>query len=509
MRRKWIKWTVIAAILLFGAGLLFMIIVEPRIESRIESQIGRTPQEEQDTVYSVRAMMADLRYERRMKLIRQELDILKEKEFTALFLSMYPIQTYDTYYFSYWRGLETFKAEMVIESGRELAGTLAYLQELENVPETVFFGLDPECLEAEYPLEDSLLKAIRQSPETGYEILLVNPGIAYWRTKGEEEWQGVIDRYESTARLLIQEENMKLYFAGDREWLVCNDSNYMEEKMPNGDVATTLLAYYTRGEYELTLDNLEQRMGDARELIGDWRLDDRTLAGLQDRTLVFIGDSTFGNFGGSLAITGVVENFTGANVLNCGWGGMAAASASPDIPDLSGLIRIIRQEDGGGESGPPALQTAPTLRRSLGQGENASIFVLFGINDYIEGFPIWGEDSHATDTYEGALRTAIEELQAMFPAAEFILMSPNYIYYNHYGTDPVGEKGHVFTDYVESLRGLAEEYHLAVIDYYEELGIDSDNVTEYLQDEIHLNETGRFVAGMRVLELLRQSSFGG
>lgn len=504
MRRRRAKWAVITAILLSGAMLLVWIIVEPRIE--------RETREGEETPHSVRAVMADLRYERRIKLIRQELDALKQNRFTALFLSMYPIHSYDAYYLSYWRGLDALKMEMFMENGRELAGTSAYLRELGNMPDTVLFGLDPECLEAEYPLEDSLLKLIRETPKTEWEILLVNPAMGYWRAKEEGEWQEVMGRYESAARLLAQEENVKLYFAGDREWLVCNGGNYAQEKMPGEDVATTLLAYYTRGEYELTAENLEERMGRARELIADWRQDDRRVSGMQEKTLVFIGDSTFGNFSGSLSITGIVEAFTGAGVLNCGYGGMAAASVSADIPGLAGLMQAIRQEDGSGisrEGAPPAVQTAAQLRRSLGQGENAIIFMVFGINDYIEGFPVRGEDPYAADTYEGALRRAIEELQTLFPAAQLVLMSPNCIYYRHCGTDPVGESGYVFTDYVDAMLGLAGEYQLAVIDNYGELGIDSSNVTAYLQDEIHLNETGRFAAGMRVLEQLRQSSSGG
>ena len=224
MKRERVKWAVIIAILLSGAVLLFMIIVEP--------QIKRTTREGEGTTHSIRAVMADLRYERRIKLIRQELDTLKEKPFTALFLSMYPIHSYDTYYLSYWRGLDAFKMEMVMENGRELAGTLDYLQELEIAPETILLGIDPECVETEYPLEDSLLELIRQTPETEYEILLVNPAMAYWRTKSEGQWQEIIDRYESTAKLLAQEENVKLFFACDREWLVCNDRNYSEDKMP-------------------------------------------------------------------------------------------------------------------------------------------------------------------------------------------------------------------------------------------------------------------------------------
>lgn len=503
MRRRWVRWAVIMTILLSGVMMLLMIIVEPWTERIMTTKPG---------THNIKDILADLRYERRIKLIREELDQAEKGEYTTLFLSMYPIHSYDMWYISYWRGLDAYKLEMTMENGRELAGTLEYLQGLKIAPETILLGLDPECVEAEYPLKDTLLQIVRKNSGTAYEILIVNPAMTYWREKEEAEWQAVIDKYEETVKLLAQEENVKLFYACDREWLVCNDSNYVEEKMPTEDVAKTLLAYYTREEYRLTEENYKEHMAQTRELIADWRQDDRKVAGMQDRTLVFIGDSTFGNFSGSLAITGIVEAFTGANVLNCGYGGMAAASVSPDTPDLSGLIRAIRQEDGsglGGESDPPAVQTAAELKRSLGQGENAIVFMLFGINDYIEGFPIRGDDPYATDTYEGALRTAIEELQTMFPSAELVLMSPNYIYYNHCGTDPVGEGNHVFSDYVEAMLGLAEEYRLTVIDNYGELGIDSSNVTAYLQDEIHLNETGRFVAGMRVLEQLRDSSFGG
>lgn len=64
MKRKTAKWTIIIAILLSGATALFMIIVEP--------QIKRTTQEGEGT-HSVKVIMADLRYERRIKLIREEI----------------------------------------------------------------------------------------------------------------------------------------------------------------------------------------------------------------------------------------------------------------------------------------------------------------------------------------------------------------------------------------------------------------------------------------------------
>lgn len=499
MKRKMAKWTIIIAILLSGAIALFMIIVEP--------QIKRTMEEGEGT-HSVKVIMADLRYERRIKLIKEELDTLEEGQFTALFLSMYPIRSYDMYDLSYWRGLDTFKAEMVMENGRELAGTLDYLQELGAVPETMFLGLDPECLEAEYPLEDSLLKLIRQNPETGYEILFVNPVITYWTGKEDEEWRTVIDRYEKAAKLLEQEVNVKLFFACDREWLICNGANYAEEKMPGEEAARSLLAYYTREEYLLTEENRERRMDAARELIADWQSEDRTLDGLGDRTLVFIGDSTFGNFNDSTSVTKVVEHFTDTGVINCGYGGMAAAYGDPECPAMGDLLSAIEQGDGGSIAGtgdgPPAVAAAAQLRQLADSGEGAVIFLDFGINDYIKGFPVAGENLYDCGSYAGAMRSGIEKLRAMFPDGQLVLVTPNFIRYNNFGTTPAGEAASVFTDYVDALRSLAEEYALPVLDIYTELGIDRDNYTDYLQDEIHLNETGRFNMGMEVLGLLRE-----
>lgn len=499
MKRKWARGAAVITILLFGALALYMIIVEP--ETKRTTAEGHC-------AHSVRAIMADLRYERRIKLIREELDGLGEGQYQALFMSMYPIRSYDISNLSYWRGLEAFKAEMLMENGRELAGTLAYLEESDYIPDLVLLGLDPECLEEEYPLADSLLKLIRQTPETGYEILFANPSMDYWRGKEEGAWQAALDRYEEAAKLLEREENVKLFYACDKEWLVCNGGNYAEEKMPVEEVATALLACYTRGEFPLTEENRARRLDAARELIQQWRSGDRKLAGLQDYTLVFMGDSTFGNFSGSLAITGVVEEWTDARVINCGYGGMAAAYGDEECPALGDLLEAIRQGDGSGigwdGGGPPAALAAPELRQLADAGEEAIIFLDFGINDYVKGFPVSGENPYDCDTYAGAMRSGIEGLQGMFPNGHIIVVTPNFIKYNNYGLNPVGEAGAVFADYVEALLGLAEEYNLPVLNFYEGLGIDRENVTEYLQDEIHPNEMCRFNMGMEMLELLRE-----
>lgn len=496
--RKWRRRAAVTVILLSGLAVLLLIVAGSRMRGTMT---------EGHCMHNIRHIWADLRYERRIKLIRKELDSVREKQITALFLSMYPVRTYDIDLVAHWRGLEAFKTEMVMENGRELAGTLAYLQELRLSPDIVLLGLDPECLEAEYPLENSLLPAIRQTPDTVWEILVVNPSLSYWREKEDGVWQAVIDRYEEAARLLVREENVKLFYACDREWLVCNESNYVEEKMPAENAARALLAYYTSDGYRLTEENLEERIASTRELIDTWRSEDRRLTGLQEKTLVFIGDSTFGNFTDSLAITGVVEAFTDARVINCGYGGMTGAYGEPEWVAMGDLLDAIETGDGSRlgeeESGPPAVAVSATLRQTVGTGENVIFFLDFGINDYIGAVPVSGENPLDLHTYMGAMRVGIERLQAMFAEGEIVLVTPHFIRYNNYGTNPVSEAENVYADYVDAVRELAGEYALTILDFYGDLGIDRDNWAERLGDEVHPNEASRFEMGMSVLNLLR------
>ncbi|MDE5748585.1 MAG: SGNH/GDSL hydrolase family protein, partial [Acetatifactor sp.] len=118
--------------------------------------------------------------------------------------------------------------------------------------------------------------------------------------------------------------------------------------------------------------------------------------------------------------------------------------------------------------------------------------------------PDSGEDPYASDTYMGAMRTGIERLQSMFEGCQLVLITPNFIKYNNFGTNPVGETESVYEDYVNAVRELGGEYALPVLDFYMDMGIDRDNFTDYLQDEIHPNETSRFNMGMHILDLLRE-----
>lgn len=488
-----------AVIMLIGIAMLALLLVRPRIMSTAAAVYdGR----------NVKLIWEDLHYDRRMKLIQADLDALRDKQYSALFLSMYPIETYDEGLISHWRGLEIFKAKTTVENGRELAGTLAYLLEQGTLPDLVLLGLDPECLEDNYPLKDSLLKALGQTPETMWEILLASPSMSYWRGKEDGEWQAALDRYEKAVRLLVREDNVKLFYACDREWLVCNDGNYVWEKVPAENAARALLGYYTSNQYLLTEENMERSMASARDLVAAWRTGDRHVEGLQGKTLVFMGDSTFGHYTDSLAITGVVEEFTDARVVNCGYGGMTGTYGEFSGATLGDLLDAIESQDvchiGEGDGGQPALDALPELWQLGEAEEDVVFFVDFGINDYIGALPLRGEDAHDTHTYIGAMRTGIERLQEMFEGSKIVLMTPHFIRYNNNGNNPVGEAGNVYADYVEAVRELAGEYALPILDFYGELGIGEDNWQERLGDEVHPNEASRFDMGMAVLELLKK-----
>ena len=71
-------------------------------------------------------------------------------------------------------------------------------------------------------------------------------------------------------------------------------------------------------------------------------------------------------------------------------------------------------------------------------------------------------------------------------------MTPTYIRMYGEGTHVFNDDGNVFEDYVMTARDVSVEKDVILLDAYGELGVNADNSQEYLVDEVHHNEQGRF-----------------
>ena len=100
------------------------------------------------------------------------------------------------------------------------------------------------------------------------------------------------------------------------------------------------------------------------------------------------------------------------------------------------------------------------------------------------------------------MRKMIETLQENRPDARILLIVPNTVTCFENGSRLHGENGAPLSDYVDAILRIGLEYGLPVQDNYHDV-ISAEIAEDYLQDQIHPNEYGRY---MITKELIRQIS---
>lgn len=428
---------------------------------------------------------------------------MKETERTqaeGVFLSMYSIENFDENVLADYRGVPTTFLDLPLE-GEELVKTLEHLLKKTDYVTTVFLGLASDGDTSGW--EETLRSIGTDHPDITFEILLSFPSIQYWLTLSENELEEVLAWYRKVCGLYSHYdivENIHVFMPGSEEWLICNDDNY--EK--NGDVTKETaveLEKFVFCDYGCIVvpDTIEKKCSDIGELYKKYQQQEAAYGTKSENTYVFLGDSVIGNYTGSLSIPGVVSYMTGANVINCGYGGLAAAKADTDAVGLEEVLDALLSQKNDdllileNENVQNGIMEFWQYTSEI-QEEQLVFFLSFGINDYATGRPVVRNDLDEF-SYRGALQNAVERLQTAYPKAQIVLMTPNYISIFEHGTNINSEEGSEFTAYIETVKALAEEKDLFVIDIYEALGITEENEALYLADGCHPNYLGRFKIG--------------
>lgn len=217
---------------------------------------------------------------------------------------------------------------------------------------------------------------------------------------------------------------------------------------------------------------------------------------LKDKKIVCFGDSIWGLVTDDTGIAAYVEEMTGATVSNFALSGTTASETmGTEIEDNFSpfsLIQIVEAIENSGENTDKALSaiTDETL------ADADYLIIAYGLNDYFNGISVQAEDTEDVHTYEGALRYAVRFFKERYPDLQIVLIGQTYCQFYSYGiveedSDTRNLGGGVGTDYVEAVRGVAEEYDLIFINQYEELPIGEWNGKLFLEDATHLNQKGR------------------
>lgn len=243
---------------------------------------------------------------------------------------MYSLESFEEEDFHSYRGVDTLKIDLVFENALELQGALSKLLACHTQPQRIYLGIDPMKLERhllwerELDWQASVAAFVEEQEEIEWEMLLAYPSFGEWQSMTEEGREQGIAGYGRAMEALTSLENLLLFYVGDQEWLICNEQNYVGEGVLNASVTHRLFLHiFCDQGYRVTADNRKERLRELEETLGAWRQDPPFVKERSDVVLVFLGDSMFGNYTDSTGVPGVVENFTKARCINCGYGEFA------------------------------------------------------------------------------------------------------------------------------------------------------------------------------------------
>lgn len=430
---------------------------------------------------------------------RADYRLIADSEYDTVFLSMYPVDTYEEESFLYYRGMNVLKISNTISSPSMLSRYMRQIAKSGNTVRTVYLGICPDKIGTE-----ALSALFSRYPSVTFEVILSYPDASYWTELSQSQYEKELQAYTDLLTNLPSGGN--IYFWASTRWLVENPGNYETHWLPNRDIARTIMLNSDTGHgYLATAENGASLAEALAENTASYRSGSGKYADLSNYDIVLFGDSVIGNYTDSASIPGVLQGLTGATVYNCGFGG-GRASQSPD--ELFSLNDFVTAFFLGNPSNLP--QDKPLYQGILSYAADShqgrsQVFVLnFGINDYYVGSPVYGDDPYDINTFAGALRSAARDILTHLPDAQIILCTPNLTFRFEYGQEPLGPEGEVFSDYADAVKKVAEEMGLDVLDNFYELGITPDNISYYLEyDLVHPNATGRFLIGSRLAALIR------
>lgn len=244
-------------------------------------------------------------------------------------------------------------------------------------------------------------------------------------------------------------------------------------------------------------------------------------------TIVCFGNAPFADDRDSKNnLANLIAQKTGATVYNCSVNGsyLAAqnytidAGAFPmDVYNFYWLTQVaVKSTTVGrykvankamGEDAPPeGIEVFETLY-DLDFNDVDVIAIMYDASDYLAGHEMYNDYNHTDiEQFTGNLEAGVELLQSAYPHLRFIVMSPTYAF-------AVDEEGnYVSSDIYTYGQDVLSTYAIKQSDscfdrsitYIDNLygTIHEDNASEYLIDNLHLNQAGRELVADRFIDAL-------
>lgn len=426
----------------------------------------------------------------------KDLQRIDSEVYDAALLSMFPVSTYPPDLFYTYCKMTVLSTEYVLPDLTAIYQYMDRIQQSGNDVHTVYLGFLPDKASL-----SEISKLTADYPDCLFKLIMPCPFRDYWENLADAEYSRVLDAYCSCFSDVGLLTNASLYCYTPYEWIITNSALYKDTWLVNEDLGFYIVAHTTTTFVHLvTAENAARLEDQLRSLTESLRCAPPDYPDHSGDTLIFFGDSVFGNYSGGMSIPGIISGLTGATVYNLGLGGGTASRT--DQSPLSLQEAVTAFFTGNPSIFPEGHQAYFELTRycssAADEGGDRCFIINFGLNDYFDGCPIRSEDPWDDTTYTGAIRTAVALIREHYPESRIILCTPNY---SSLVTD--ASTAGDLKDYADAVLALAEELNVDVVDCFYGLGIDADNYAQYLGDTVHPNEMCRFRIAQGIIKALR------
>ena len=446
-------------------------------------------------VIALAALIAFLFFQNRQGKIHE---LLKTSEYNCVFLSMFPIDTFQEEYFSRYRAQDALILRNVIPNYKTLKSYLRDVALSENEVTTIYLGVDPKKITAE-----QILGLHESFPDCTFEVIPVYRRLSQWM----KDWQvgKTYDAYLTMTTKLMGQENIRVYSFFAQEWLIADDTNYSSGVLLTEPLAERIYIYsdnlhhcdFKPEEVATIFDAFNLLLSETKE--NGYKFPD-----LSSWDVLCLGDSVFGNYAGHDSIPELISYLSGARSYNCGWSGATASGSDPSSGTC--ILRAYLTQDL--SALPDNVQARTGLEKRLKDEATSSsrklLFALhYCLNEYFYDKPLDNaSDPLDENTYCGAMRSMIETIQKERPDAKILLIAPNSVTIYKAGSVPMGENGALLNDYADALLGVGAEYGIPVLDGRGV--ITSDEAARFLDGDVHPNEFGRYKIAKAIIRCISE-----
>lgn len=222
-----------------------------------------------------------------------------------------------------------------------------------------------------------------------------------------------------------------------------------------------------------------------------------------------MGDSIVGNVQDSTSVSGFLAKTVGASTYNLGFGGcrMSKHVAPWNSFCMYKLADAIATGDFSEQEAAALDTSVPSYFKDTVNAMKVIDFatidimtIAYGTNDFTSAKGLDNEtDLYDTNYFGGALRYSIEKIGKAFPQIRFVIVAPCWrFWYDGSGnylesSDEREMNGIKLHDFVEKCIEIGKEYHLPIVNPYDEMAINALNRSWWFNenDGTHPNEKGR------------------